>query len=188
MRASIGGWVANSAMKPGLVGNAEARQRLWAARRAGSPPRRASACIIGCGVPRYLALPASARNSRWRENQATMIDGQHSEDDLADEDGEVVARADATRVRNTVLSTMLSDDAGQKNDEGVDDALDKRQRHHVAVGHVRDLMTQREILPIDFKSRFSSLTLALQQTLSWGIATNDRADFSIPAANERSVT
>ncbi len=39
-----------------------------------SPPRRASACCIGTVLPRSLAEPASARNSRWRENQATMIE------------------------------------------------------------------------------------------------------------------
>jgi hypothetical protein len=37
-------------------------------------PRRVSAPIIGRGVPRSCAEPASARNSRWRENQNTMIE------------------------------------------------------------------------------------------------------------------
>jgi hypothetical protein len=37
------------------------------------PPSRASALIIGCLRPIRSAAPASARNSRWRENQATMI-------------------------------------------------------------------------------------------------------------------
>ena len=40
---------------------------------AGRPPRRASAFIIGCLRPMSWAAPASARNSRWRENQATTI-------------------------------------------------------------------------------------------------------------------
>ena len=39
-----------------------------------TPPRRRSALTIGVGEPRNCAEPASARNSRWRENHATMID------------------------------------------------------------------------------------------------------------------
>ena len=38
------------------------------------PPRRDKAWIIGVALPTYCAEPASARNSRWRENQATMIE------------------------------------------------------------------------------------------------------------------
>ena len=37
------------------------------------PPRRARAFIIDCGWPISWAAPRSARNSRWRENQATMM-------------------------------------------------------------------------------------------------------------------
>jgi 4-methylaminobutanoate oxidase (formaldehyde-forming) len=37
------------------------------------PPRRASALIMGCLRPMSCAAPASARNSRWRENQATTM-------------------------------------------------------------------------------------------------------------------
>ena len=40
------------------------------------PPRRMRAPIIGCGVPRRRAEPASARNSRWRENHMTMIEAR----------------------------------------------------------------------------------------------------------------
>ena len=38
------------------------------------PPRRESASTIGCGEPSRLAEAASARNSRRRENQATIIE------------------------------------------------------------------------------------------------------------------
>ena len=41
-----------------------------------SPPRRRSAATIGLGVPMYCAAPASARNSRCRENQTTMIEAR----------------------------------------------------------------------------------------------------------------
>ena len=36
------------------------------------PPRRCKAAIMLRGLPSSLAEPASARNSRFRENQATM--------------------------------------------------------------------------------------------------------------------
>ena len=73
MRASIGGWVENSAAKPGLSLIPDAA--IDFGNSPGSiPPRRASAFTIGSVLPSSFAEPASARNSRWRENQATMID------------------------------------------------------------------------------------------------------------------
>ncbi|MNC90965.1 hypothetical protein D3C83_71310 [compost metagenome] len=48
---------------------------MFAGRAPGCrPPRRESAFTIGCGEPSRLAEAASARNSRWRENQATIIE------------------------------------------------------------------------------------------------------------------
>src|SRR3546814_4458264 len=47
---------------------------------ASTPPRRAKALIMGSREPSRLADPASARYSRWRENQATIIDASRSEE------------------------------------------------------------------------------------------------------------
>ena len=38
------------------------------------PPSLVNAFTIGCGLPTSFADPASARNSRCRENQATIIE------------------------------------------------------------------------------------------------------------------
>jgi uncharacterized protein len=70
MRSSIGGWVENSLPSPPVM--------PMACMPLGSspgckPPRRARALIIGCLRPISWAAPASARNSRWRLNQATMM-------------------------------------------------------------------------------------------------------------------
>lgn len=39
-------------------------------------PRLANALIMLLGCPMYPAAPASARNSRWRENQATIMEAR----------------------------------------------------------------------------------------------------------------
>ena len=75
MRSSIGGWLEKSAIHPG------APLMPDAAIDCGSepgcmPPRRMSAPIIGRGVPSSRAEPASARNSRRRENHMTIIEAR----------------------------------------------------------------------------------------------------------------
>ena len=42
-------------------------------------------------------------------------------------------------------STNVADHARQEDDEGVDHALDQRQRHHVAVGDVRELVAEHRL-------------------------------------------
>jgi len=39
----------------------------------------------------------------------------------------------------------MADDTGEKDDECVDHPLDQRQGHHVAVGHMADLMPQNTL-------------------------------------------
>ncbi len=70
IRSSIGGWVENSLPTPDVMPKA---WMLLGNSPGTMPPRRASALIMGCLRPSRLAEPASARNSRWRENQATMM-------------------------------------------------------------------------------------------------------------------
>ena len=60
-------------MKPGLSLMPSAA--IDSGNVAGStPPSLASALCIGKALPNSLAEPASARNSRWREYQATISD------------------------------------------------------------------------------------------------------------------
>ena len=145
MRSSIGGWVENSAMKPRLVGDAEAADRLAAARPARGRPGARSALIIGCGEPRYAREPASARNSRWRENQATMMEARMPNTIWHDDHGDEEARARAALGAEHGAVDEVADDARQEDHEGVDHALDERQRHHVAVGDVRDLVAEHRL-------------------------------------------
>jgi hypothetical protein len=70
MRSSIGGWVENSLAN--ATGNAHGRHTLGQLARVHAT-QRASALIMGCLRPISWAAPASARNSRWRENQATTM-------------------------------------------------------------------------------------------------------------------
>jgi len=76
MRSSIGGWLAKRPRKRDWL-----CLMPWASKACGSspdcrPPRRARALIIGRLSWRSCAEPASARNSRWRENQATIIEAR----------------------------------------------------------------------------------------------------------------
>ena len=73
MRSSIGGCVENSAMMPLGRPLMPIACTVFGISPGSSPPRRASAPIIGSLRPISCAAPASARNSRCRENQATMI-------------------------------------------------------------------------------------------------------------------
>jgi hypothetical protein len=102
--------------------------------------------IIGCLRPISCAAPASARNSRWRENQATMIAATDAQQDVHHDGGDQVADARAVAV---VLQQHavdeVADDARDEDDEGVHHALDQRHRHHVAVGHVRDLVADHRL-------------------------------------------
>ena len=76
MRCSIGGWVENSAPQPPPLPEIPDAAIDEGSAPGARPPRRASACCIGTDDPSSLAEPASARNSRWRENQATMIEAR----------------------------------------------------------------------------------------------------------------
>ena len=108
----------------------------------GNPPRRASACIIGCGVPSNLrtagvgAKLASAREPR--DDDAS----QHAEDDLGDDHRDEIAGPAAALGTKYDAVDEKRNHARQKYDEGIDHALDQRQRHHVPVGDVRKLMAQ----------------------------------------------
>ncbi len=107
------------------------------------PPRRASACCIGTGLPISLAAPASARNSRWRENQATMIEA--SRPNRISQTITVAIVADAGRVALFTEQHLVdkeADHARKEHDEGIDHALDQRQRDHVAIGDVGDFVAQ----------------------------------------------
>jgi hypothetical protein len=73
MRCSIGGWLENSAISPLGMPVMPIACTVLGSSPGVRPPRRARAFIIGCGRPIMSAAPRSARNSRWRENQATMI-------------------------------------------------------------------------------------------------------------------
>ena len=68
----MGGWVENSAINP--LGRALMPMDCMALgiSPGSNPPKRASASIIGCLRPMSRAAPASARNSRCRENQAIV--------------------------------------------------------------------------------------------------------------------
>ena len=50
--------------------------RAFGSAPGSSAAQARSASTIGVGEPRYCAEPASARNSRWRENQATIIEAR----------------------------------------------------------------------------------------------------------------
>ena len=71
MRSSMGGCVENSAMNPPLLVMPLAAIDCGSA-PGSSPPKRDSALTIGVGEPSNCAEAASARNSRRRENQATI--------------------------------------------------------------------------------------------------------------------
>ena len=75
MRASIGGCVAKICASPDSL---EMPNAFTESGRPPvcRPPSRRSAAIIGCGVPSSLAEPRSARNSRSRENQATIAEAR----------------------------------------------------------------------------------------------------------------
>ena len=69
----MAGWLENSAiMLLGLSLMPMAAMDLGSS-PGSNPPRRARALIIGSLRPINATAPASARNSRWRENQATMM-------------------------------------------------------------------------------------------------------------------
>src|SRR2546427_6104589 len=74
IRASIGGCDANSASRPPPPLVMPGDDSDGGSAPPSRPPRRASAWIIGCGEPSKRAEPASARNSRSRENHATITD------------------------------------------------------------------------------------------------------------------
>ena len=103
--------------------------------------RRCSAAII-FSRPASCAPPASARNSRWRLNHITMMLARMPRTSSATI--EVIQNAGPVAVLGLEhdLVDDVADDAREEDDEGVDHALDQRQRDHVAVGDVGDLVAQ----------------------------------------------
>src|SRR5581483_449340 len=75
IRSSIGGCEANSAIQPDDEGAMPNADIDCGSSPCSSAPRRWSAWIMGWG-PSRRAEPASARNSRRRENQATMSEAR----------------------------------------------------------------------------------------------------------------
>jgi hypothetical protein len=74
LRCSNGGCVENSANSPFLSVMPSVRTDSGSEDASLVPDSLRSAFTIGNGVPRYCAEPRSARNSRCRENQATISD------------------------------------------------------------------------------------------------------------------
>ena len=105
------------------------------------PPRRFNAWIIGCG-PSRRALPASARNSRQRENHATIMLASTPKTIWHHDHRDEIAGTGAALGTEHRAIDDGADDARQEDDERVDDALDQRERDHVAVGHVRYLVPE----------------------------------------------
>ena len=109
---------------------------------ASRPPRRASALIIGCLRPMSWADPRSARNSRWRENQATTMAARKP----STMSSTMVVTSSRCRGPTAVVAAAqeavdrVADHARQEHHEGVHHALDQRHRDHVAVGDVRHLV------------------------------------------------
>ena len=144
MRSSMGGWLEKRAMIPGLSEMPE-DWNAFGSSPGSSPPRRRNAETMGLGVPRNAAAPASARNSRWRENHATMIGRENAEHDLAHDDGDVVAEPHAAFGPEDRPVDHVADDAREEDDEGVHHALDEREGDHVAIGHVGDLVAEHRL-------------------------------------------
>src|SRR5438445_1111605 len=67
---------------------------------------------------------------------------EHAEYDLADDNRYVIAGSDAALGAEHSLVDDAANYARKKDDEGIDHALDERQRHHVAVGNVRHFVTE----------------------------------------------
>ena len=89
--------------------------------------------LRGTGIGAKLASARKIRDDDRRQN---------AKYDLADQDGDVVARADAALGPEHRAIDDVAGDPREENHERVDDALDQRERHHVAVGDVRQLMAQ----------------------------------------------
>ena len=141
MRASMGGWVEKSAMKPGLSEMPD-DWKAFGSSPGSSPPRRRSADTIG---PRRAH---EVRRARVRPELPLAREPRHddrgedAEHDLADDDGDVVAGAHAALGPEDRLVDEVADHAREEDDEGVHHALDERERDHVAVGHVRHLVAR----------------------------------------------
>ena len=146
MRSSSGGCDMNSRPRPtrppempnariasGNSPPAPARLRLR---------RRPSSARIIESRPASFAPPKSARNSRCRENHITIIGRENAEQDLRDEAREEEARSRAALVAQQHAIDDEADHAREKDDERVQDALQQRHRHHVAVRDVADFVAE----------------------------------------------
>ena len=91
--------------------------------------------------PASVAPPRSARNSRWRENHAVI-----SEPRMPSTISRTITTMKLTPqlgirdCRSTAIANAMI--AREEHHERVDDALQQRHRHHVAVGDVRDLVRE----------------------------------------------
>ena len=96
-------------------------------------------------VPASLAPPASARNSRCRENHMTIMLARMPSTSCAT----IEVMKNAGPCPRSVLKIDaiddVADDARQEDHERVHDALDQRQRDHVAVGDVGDLVAEHRL-------------------------------------------
>ena len=98
MRASIGGWLANSSIHAGRPAM-PAVATFCGSSPASSPPRRRSAPTMGWALPISCAAPASARNSRWRENHATMMLASTPKTNYEDDDPDHVGITNCYEIR-----------------------------------------------------------------------------------------
>ena len=144
MRDSIGGWVEKSAIQPRPVGDAEGLHRLGQLARLDTAQaaqrvhhrRRRSQVLRRSRVGAELAPAREPGDDHRRED---------AEDDLQHDHGDEVAGAVAALGLEHGAIDDRADDAREEDDERVDDALDQRERDHVAVGDVRHLVREHRL-------------------------------------------
>ena len=155
MRSSMGGWVERApgtpSAWPAILKDWNAWERRASAAAASGWYSRAKArkALIMFSRPASRAPPASARNSRCRENQQTT-----KEPRMEKTIWNTITRRNCNqrrRCRGRRGTHRLADDKGQhpgqEQHEGIDDALDQSHGHHVAIGDVRDFVAEH---PLDF--------------------------------------
>ena len=142
MRSSSGGWVMNRRFRPWPILPLMPNAAIWSGSGAAWPRRRRSSAAImvsrpasvrAAGVGAELAMPREPHHDHAGENAEHQL-----RDDHGDEERRAVA---ALGLEHDAIDDV-ADDARQEDDEGVHHALDQRQRHHVAVGDVADLVAE----------------------------------------------
>ena len=147
MRCSSGGCVESSAIirdRPEIFNVASSGLRSsttlpWASRR------RSAATMLP--RPASAAPPASARNSRWRENHAVIIEPSRPKTICAAMNTIWPAMKPSTpagprRRGGEDVARDRGHDVGEVQHERVHDALDEGHRHHVAVRDVGHLVAE----------------------------------------------